>query len=276
MRTFKSLVAKFSKESLTLGDFLKLLTKMEEGILRDCAHKGAVWVQKGKGKGKILRERSLKTLVTPQDTVSLFFDQKVLALPELTEATCLFENENYGVWIKEMGVVPQGTLAGDHGSLLRFIERKKRRDIFLIHRLDRETKGLMLFGYNAKAAKFLGDLFQKNLIQKEYQAVVLGELPAGLKKTIDVSLDDKKAVTHLEVLKSSGTRSLLRIHIDTGRLHQIRRHLDHIGHPVMGDPKYGKGNKNREGLKLLAKSLTFKDPFNQSLQSFSIDEDLSL
>jgi tRNA pseudouridine32 synthase/23S rRNA pseudouridine746 synthase len=91
---------------------------------------------------------------------------------------------------------------------------------------------------------------------------VLGELPKGEKASINYSLDDKKALTHYEVIDSRKNLSLLTIQIDTGRLHQIRRHMDHIGHPVMGDPKYGKGNKNKEGLKLMAKGLSFVDPWN--------------
>ena len=274
MKTFRSKVQKVSESKASLREVLLKLTKLDEKILADAASKGAVWLQKGNG--KILRERSLTTTVLPQDTVSLFYDPRVLKLPSLTDAQCLFENENYGIWFKPAGVVPQGTQSGDHSSLLRFIELKKKKEIYLIHRLDRETAGLMVFAYHSKAAALLSELFQKNLIKKEYEAIVLGSMERGLAGKIDVALDDKKAVTFYEVIENNSKQSLLRISIETGRLHQIRRHLDHIGHPVMGDPKYGKGNKNKAGMQLLARTLSFQDPWTKKLQTQSWNEPLTL
>jgi tRNA pseudouridine32 synthase/23S rRNA pseudouridine746 synthase len=134
----------------------------------------------------------------------------------------------------------------------------------------------MMIAYHSKAAALLSDLFQKNQIQKEYQAIVRGELAAGLKETIKASLDDKEAVTHFEVIESSKSESLLQVTIETGRLHQIRRHLDFIGYPIMGDPKYGKGNKNRDGLKLIASKLSFEDPWLDKLIVFTLPTEWGL
>jgi tRNA pseudouridine32 synthase / 23S rRNA pseudouridine746 synthase len=112
--------------------------------------------------------------------------------------------------------------------------------------------------------------------RKEYQAIVRGELKAGSTDTIKLPLDDKEAVTHYSVVESKNNMSLLHIVIDTGRLHQIRRHLDAIGFPIMGDPKYGKGNKNKDGLKLVASTLTFDDPWAKKNQHFSYPSNVSL
>ena len=251
------------------------LTKLKEEDLADAAIKGAVWIQR-KGKGKTIRIRSLKETVYPLDVIQVFYDPKVLKLPTIAKLDVLFENDHYGVWVKPAGVVPQGSQAGDHASLLRYVEKVKKKEVFLVHRLDRETMGLMIVAYNNKAAGLLSDLFQKNKIQKEYEAIVLGEMAAGLKETISASLDDKEAVTHIEVIESRNNQSLLRVTIETGRLHQIRRHLDFIGHPIIGDPKYGRGNKNNEGLKLLARTLSFEDPWQVTIQKFSLDYGLSL
>ncbi len=244
----------------TLGEFLMKLTPLTPSELGDVASKGGVWIQK-KGKGKILRIRILKESLSPDDVVSVFFDPKVLALPPLTSLDSLYEDSNYGVWIKPAGAVPQGSQASDHVSVLRFVELRRGKEVFLVHRLDRETEGLMLVAYHSQAAGKLSDLFQKNKIHKSYEAIVLGQLPPGHKETIRASLDDKEAVTHLEVIASGGNQSHLKLTLETGRLHQIRRHLDFIGHPIMGDPKYGKGNKNKKGLQLIAKSLAFRDPW---------------
>lgn len=259
----------------TLGDFLLKITKLTPKELGDAAAKGGVWIQR-KGKGKILRIRGLADELFTGDIVQLNYDPKVLKLPEVKHLDALYEDENYGVWIKPAGVVPQGSQASDHASVLRYVELQKKKEVFLVHRLDRETLGLMLVAYNSKAAAYLSDLFAKNAIKKEYEAIVLGTLTPGRKDTITASLDDKEAITHFEVIDSDERCSLLKVTIETGRLHQIRRHLDFIGNPIMGDPKYGKGNKNREGLKLVASSLTFQDPWLRKTQTFTLPEHLKL
>lgn len=275
MKTYKSAVSKYFPQGSRLGDFLTKLTNLTTAELSDAAAKGAVWVQR-RGKGKILRIRNLQERVSQEDIIQLFYDPKVLKLPEVSQLEAVFESSHYGVWIKPAGVVPQGSQAGDHASVLRYVEKAKKKEVYLVHRLDRETLGLMLVAYDSKAAALLSHFFLKNEIKKEYEAIVLGEMEIGHKETIKASLDDKEAITHIEVLDSKNNRSHLRVMIETGRLHQIRRHLDFIGHPVMGDPKYGKGNKNREGLKLVASSLSFTDPWSLKVQTFSLDPVLGL
>lgn len=275
MRVFKSPVSKFFSQKTTLGEFLLKLTPLTPAQIGEAATKGAVWIQR-KAKGKILRIRSLKETILPEDVVQINFDPKVLSLPALTNIAPLFENANYGAWLKPAGAVPQGSQTGDHASMLRAIELIKGKEPFLVHRLDRETEGIMLVAYHSKAAALLSDLFLKNKITKTYLAIVLGEIPVGTKQTIKASLDDKEAITHIESLEIKNGKTLLKVNIDTGRLHQIRRHLDFIGHPVMGDPKYGKGNKNREGLKLLAFEVEFIDPWTEKMMKFTCPNPLTL
>lgn len=275
MRTFKFKVDKYAKQKDYLLNVLGLATKLSTNDLETAINKGAVWLQV-KGMGKIERVYSSQAQVFPNDLITLYYDSKILSYPALSEAECLFENDHYGIWFKEAGVMPQGTQTGDHTSLLRYIELKKKKTIYLIHRLDRETAGPMIFGYTKEAAHKLGELFQKNLIKKTYEAIILGPLPIGKKQTIDQSIDGKKAITHFEVMDNSEDFSLLKVDIETGRLHQIRRHLDFIGHPVMGDPKYGKGNKNREGLRLLAKSLSFNDPWTKKNVEVIVPQSLKI
>lgn len=275
MKVYKSQVKKHFSQRTTLGEFLMKLTPLTPVQLGDAANKGAVWIQR-KSKGKVLRIRTLKETIDPEDTVQIFYDPKVLKLPEASDIEAVFENENYGVWIKPPGVVPQGSQSSDHASLLRYVEKIRGKEVYLVHRLDRETEGLMIVAYTSKAAAYFSDLFQKNLIHKEYEAIVLGELPQGHKQTISASLDDKEAISHIESMKCQNGKSLLRVRIETGRLHQIRRHLDFIGHPIMGDPKYGKGNKNREGLKLRASVLAFQDPWDKVQRVFKLPDQLSL
>ena len=156
----------------------------------------------------------------------------------------------------------QGNQFGDHMSILRIIEKQlhNKREVFPVHRLDRETSGLIIVAHNKKMAATLSSLFQTQQIQKNYQAIVLGEIEES--GTIDRALDKKKAVTHFKRINFNQETncSLIDIRLETGRTHQIRRHCDSIGHPIMGDPKYGVGNKNREGLQLIAYKLIFNCP----------------
>ncbi len=275
MKSFNIEVSRYFSSKVNLGELLTTVTKLDPTLLSDAAIKGAVWIQK-EGKGKILKIREVASLVDPKDKVQFYYEPAVLKLRELTLAQCIEENRHYGIWIKPQGAMSQGTQAADHASLLRYIEKKKNHEIYLVHRLDRETEGVMVFGYTSEGAAKLSELFQKNEIHKTYQALVLGEMVIGSQGVIEASLDGKVAVTHYQVMDSRHGLSKLELKIETGRLHQIRRHLESIGHPVMGDPKYGKGNKNQEGLKLLAKSLNFKDPWDKKSKSWALTKDLTL
>lgn len=275
MRTYKAKVSQFFSGPTSLGDLLQRLTPLNQDDLQDAATKGAIWYQR-QGKGKILRVRTLSAALKPEDQIVFYYDPKILKLPEFNNPVRLEDNKHYSIWIKPAGIMSQGTQTGDHTSLLRAVEKMKGKEVYLIHRLDRETEGIMVVGHNPEAAAVLGDLFQKNKVTKVYEAVVLGEMESGFQTTISASLDDKKAITHLEVVQSHANRSLVRVEIETGRLHQIRRHLDFIGHPIMGDPKYGKGNKNKEGLKLLAYSLSFVDPWDKKTKVWTMNNHLKI
>lgn len=275
MRTFHILVSKHFTMKSKLGEVLQKSTSMSLEALSDAAFKGGVWLQKS-GKGKTLRTRSLDLMVSPDDKIIVYYDSRILLYPELTEAECFLETNNYGIWLKPAGVLAQGTQVSDHTSLLRYVEKIKNKEVYLVHRLDRETEGLMLIGYTSEGAAKLSDLFQKNKMTKTYEAIVKGELVIGFKQTINEPLDGKEAITHFEVISHGKGVSLLSIKIDTGRLHQIRRHLEFVGHPIMGDPKYGQGNKNKDGLKLLAKSLSFIDPWTKQKIEIAVTTDLSI
>jgi tRNA pseudouridine32 synthase / 23S rRNA pseudouridine746 synthase len=269
MKTFSIKASQYFSQSFKLGELLHSVTKLDFVELSSAAAKGAVWVQKN-AKGKITRARSLHVTLAPEDVISFYYDPYVLALPEVMSAEAIFDSSHYGVWVKESGVLSQGGQSGDHTSLLRYVEKIKKKDVFLVHRLDRETTGLMVVAYHSQGAAKLSDLFQNNKIAKTYQAIVKGALPEGETGAITFSLDGKKATTHFKVLATKNSQSLLELTIETGRFHQIRRHLDMIGHPVMGDPRYGKGNKNKEGLKLLAWSLSFVDPWDRQSRLFTL------
>jgi tRNA pseudouridine32 synthase/23S rRNA pseudouridine746 synthase len=173
----------------------------------------------------------------------------------------------------------QGTKYGDHCSLLRqaALYFKSKRKVYLIHRLDREAAGLVLLAHDKTAAGRLSHLFQKQQIIKRYTARVLGNFTRTLPADkIDLALDGKAALTEFAVDRYDKETDTSRVHIviRTGRKHQIRRHFEMIGHPVIGDPRYGEGNKNSEGMQLAATALEFQCPFKKKKRVFEYASEL--
>jgi tRNA pseudouridine32 synthase/23S rRNA pseudouridine746 synthase len=264
-------IAVDSNTDITAADFLAAKSGLSKSKVKDAMSKGAVWLKKNKGGMKRLR-RATATL-KKGDHIELHYDEKILSIKP-PPADCLSDRGDYSVWYKPPGLVAQGTMYGDHCSLMRHAELffKSQREVFLVHRLDREASGVMLIAHTGRAAAGLSEIFQKNLITKRYRAGVLGDFgKKDPKGTIDFPLDGKPAMTEYQVLSydPASDTSIVDIIIRSGRLHQIRRHFDMIGHPVMGDPKYGKGNKNAEGLKLTAISLKFICPVTKKEVEFS-------
>lgn len=262
MRTFQCVVKKYFPQGASLGEVLVKMTKMDIAILKLGVTHGAVWIQ-FESKGKIERIRNVREKIGAEDKVWFYLDQKVLELPVFEEPKLIEEYSHYGVWWKPAGILSQGTQTGDHCSLLRAIEVVKNRPIYLVHRLDRETAGLMLFAYTAEGARELSALMGTPRIRKVYQAIAVGDALSllGEKGTIDIPLDGKIAKTKFKVIKVEEGHSYLELEIQTGRLHQIRKHLAEVGLPLLGDPVYGKGNKNKDGLKLMAQRLELVDPW---------------
>lgn len=235
--------------------------------LKQAMKKGAVWIKKSKG-AKRLR-RATKVLNPPQ-VLQLFYDDKLLAKtppqPEL-----IADHQAYTVWNKPAGLLAQGSPFGDHCSLLRYAEQffTPPRESFLVHRLDADAAGLMLIAHTAKAAANLSAQFANNTIVKRYQVVVEGKL--NQTTTINSSLNGKKALTTIEsIIKCDEISSKLLVNIASGRKHQIRRHLAGIGHPVVGDKKYG-AKVLEKPLQLFAVELIFNCPVNNTQQHFSLE-----
>lgn len=240
-----------------LVDFLALKSGLSKSRLKVVLTRGGVWCV---GKKKRRVRRATQAIQTG-DVFELYDDPKL----EVADTSGVFALENgkeFSVWYKPEGVFSQGTPYGDEGSLLRLLEKEKK-EVFLIHRLDRETAGLMVFAHNKKAAALLSKQFAGGEITKIYQAEVQGHV-AQTMGIIDRPLNGKSAITHYQVHQKLEASTLLQIELETGRLHQIRRHLEAIGHPVLGDPKYGRGNKDSRGLRLIASELHlpwhFKEP----------------
>jgi 23S rRNA pseudouridine1911/1915/1917 synthase len=157
---------------------------------------------------------------------------------------------------------------------------KSRNRIFIVHRLDRETSGILIFAKNEEAKFRLQSQWQDN--KKQYLAVVHGRCEKraetitsylaenqahGVYTTTDAR-KGKLSHTAYKVLKETRDYSLLEVDLLTGRKHQIRVHLAGIGHPVVGDERYGKEHKPHQRLALHARSISFKHPFSGDPMAF--------
>jgi tRNA pseudouridine32 synthase/23S rRNA pseudouridine746 synthase len=254
-----------SSENVQACHFLALQTGLPKARIKDALNKGACWLSR-KGQGRF-RLRKATFLLRKDDVLELHYDPTVLSwVPP--SASCLEDHRHYSLWFKPANLLTQGTDFGDHGSLLRQAETffNPRREAFPVHRLDREASGLVLVAHSRQAAGRLSQLFQNRQIIKRYRVEVLG-VPDKKVDAISIPLDGKKALTRYRVVSNhpeTGTADLL-IEIEPGRRHQIRRHLAAIGHPVMGDPRYGSGNKDGRPMRLVACELQWPCPYTGRL-----------
>lgn len=197
------------------------------------------------------------------------------------EYTILFEDHDLIVIDKKAGLLSVASEKEKEMtaySLLRKHVKKqnKTNKIFIVHRLDRETSGLMLFAKSEEIKNRLQESWNETIIDRTYLAVVEGE-PEDAEGTVTSYLAEgktfkmysspepgigQKAITHYSLLKKNMAYSLLKVNLETGRKNQIRIHMQVIGHPVAGDKKYGAKTNPIKRLGLHAQSLSFIHPSN--------------
>ena len=184
----------------------------------------------------------------------------------------LFEDDFLAIIYKPAGILVSGnTFVTITNALTQNLQKSSQQDAVKpqpIHRLDYPTSGLLLIGKTSSAITRLSQLFEDRTIQKIYHAVCIGKMTE--KGIIDQSIENKTAISKYQILKSiPSTRfnflNLVQLSPQTGRRHQLRKHLASIGNQILGDKEYG--NKNLilkgKGLYLHAFSLEFIHPFTQ-------------
>jgi tRNA pseudouridine32 synthase/23S rRNA pseudouridine746 synthase len=172
-------------------------------------------------------------------------------------------------------MLSQGSKWSDHTTLTRWAELhlQPQRPAFLVHRLDRFADGLMLIAHSKSMARQLAAMFEHRSVDKRYRVWVHGEFPQqaeGLR--LEQPLDDKPAISIARLVEfdAASNRSLLEVSIETGRKHQIRRHLAAAGYPVVGDKLHG---KDEDGdLRLSAVLLAFEHPQSGEPKRYALQE----
>ena len=210
--------------------------------------------------------------------------------------TILFEDSDILVLNKPPGLVvhpapghSDGTLVNallHHCKDLQGIGGEQRPGI--VHRLDRDTSGVLVIAKNETAMKRLAAQFKSREVRKQYAALVwgcpapesgtirtmIGRNPHDRKKMSAKPTSGRPAVTHYETVRKFPEASFLRIRIETGRTHQIRVHMAHIGHPVIGDTQYGRARKTNRPIHaarqmLHAEQLAFAHPITGKTLEFT-------
>ena len=228
-------------------------------------------------------------------TVTLTIPAPKPAVPEAQDIplTILYEDVDLAVVVKPCGMVVHPAAGNEDGTLVNAllhhldslggIGGELRPGI--VHRLDKDTSGLLLVAKNDAAQLALSEQLSARSMEKHYRALVEGNLredsgriEAAIarskkdRKKMAVDEEGREAITEWTVLQRGNGVTLLDVHILTGRTHQIRVHTKHIGHPVCGDPIYGspKGAKVSR-LMLHAYSLTFTHPRTGERMTFTAD-----
>ncbi len=199
----------------------------------------------------------------------------------------LYEDHHIIVIDKHAGILSIATdTQKDHTaySMLSAHVKKQNPDnkIFIVHRLDRDTSGVMIFAKTEDIKNTLQKSWDKNILEKNYIAVVEGSvnkekdtiisyLREGNSLKVYSSQNPQqglKAITHYTVLKKTPYYSLLKIEIETGRKNQIRVHMEDIGHSIIGDKKYGAKTNPVKRLGLHAQKISFIHPVSKEVLTF--------
>lgn len=226
--------------------------------------------------------------LNPGDRVMIHPDTSTTE-KRMQDLSIVYEDKDIIVVDKHAGLLSISTAKENHRTAFRILSdhvklQNPDNRIFIVHRLDRETSGLMVFAKSEAVKKDFQENWQDWVTERSYLAIVQGK-PEPWSNTLQTYMYESKAlkvhitknpeegqlaITHYKTIKSKGQYALLHVWLDTGRKNQIRVQLNEIGHPVLGDLKYGGDEvENPIGrLALHAWVLNFKHPVTGELKEF--------
>ncbi len=215
---------------------------------------------------------------------------KVRIRKEYKGIKIIYEDQHIIVIEKEAGILSISTEKEKELTAYSILSKHVKEEsasnrIFVVHRLDRETSGIMIFAKSEEIQAKLQERWNDTIIERTYVAVVEGPIEEKKGTIISYLHESKalivyssqdpnsgqKAVTHFKVVKKNDKYSLLEVNLETGRKNQIRVHMQAIGHSVIGDKKYGAKTNPIKRLGLHAKVLTFTHPIDKKTLHFETE-----
>ncbi len=245
-------------------------------------------IRKGEVRINGTRVRDGSTHISAGDELTVKWEKGEVVIPKsagLGKIKVIHHGRNVMIVNKPSGILVQPDEPNGDSVITRIWSFLGTRTPAAVHRLDRNTTGVLAVALHGDALRALEALFKARRVRKIYMAVLVGKIQdeitvdAPLLKdadnnTVKVSPDGMRAVSKITCLASDGEYSLARIELLTGRTHQARVHSAHIGHPILGDRKYGDFNANRAMKSITrpllhAYELGFPDDIDDSLEEIS-------
>ncbi|WP_371377604.1 pseudouridine synthase family protein [Thalassotalea aquiviva] len=241
------------------------------GQIKKAIQQGCLWHTKGQSTARL---RRAKKSFKQGEQLHFYYNPEVLS-QQVEPAVMIAQGNDYSVWFKPYGMLCQGSKWSDHTTIARFVEThfQPQRPVYMVHRLDRATSGLMVLAHTKSMASRLAKSFEQRQTKKIYHAIVLGDIRPCLQGkpllTLDTPVAGKSALSHIKVLAydEAQQRTKVAVQIDTGRKHQIRLHLSSIGFPIVGDRLYGDANASDLNLQLQSVYLCLPNIAQQNSQS---------
>lgn len=237
------------------------------------------WLKNGRFRldGKIVERENTPMMEGQKLTVKDTFKA-----PKIPGLKILYEDRHFIVIDKPVGLlsVPLDDEQNKRHALGLLRQHSGTDQIYAVHRIDRETSGILLFARGKDSEEKFDKLFEQHDIEREYYAIVEGRVKENSgtweSKLLELpslhvvpSEDGKDAITHYSVLRRSAKYTYLKLQLETGRKHQIRVHCQMAGHPVVGDARYGSLENPLRRLCLHACTLGFTHPFTRKQVKFT-------
>ena len=226
-------------------------------------------------------------------TVSEFSEEQIDLVPEKMDLDIVYEDDYLAVINKPSGMVVHPAVGNwshtlVNGLLYHFNSVSKDKSIRpgIVHRLDKDTSGLMIVAKNDKVHDLLSEMIKNKKVERKYLALVWGKLshekgrieapigrdPESRQSYIVTDINSKDSITNFKVIERFSDVTLIECSLETGRTHQIRVHMNYIGHPIVNDPVYGKRKIISDfGQMLHSYKLSFIHPITKEKLCFEKD-----
>lgn len=234
------------------------------------------------------------SIIKKEDVLTLVIDDELLDFACDTEMVKVIAEDEFVLVVhKDAGYIVHeddknklGTLANKVATYYQF--KRYHKSVRYIHRLDKETQGLVMFSKISFFQPWLDNQLEEKKISRKYYAIVIGTFELGKQLTISAPIArnrhhanqmiihdaGKETITHIQCISTKNNYSLLRCELETGRTHQIRLHLSYMGYPIVNDIVYGRKSKDFDRMGLFAYELSWVDPITHEkrIATDSFDE----